>query len=543
MGNRRTKAICPICKAVFASKKSLSLHAEAVRHTPGLRIHQSKYINDHQRRLKVQKPNVSASIANVFANETIPGAFLQKLVSENRSAFGFAVRLPDGKIDVEKFFKDDVKDAEKMFKDLTQILDNTKKQPLMLSMHDFRNEFDEDEVMPLSILRDSKNNPILCLAAEGDFPAYTGKFPEYPETEGFSEAYKFVYTWLGPKIEQVYSMVGNDLTKTVAYLKSEQFKKDFAAQIGHRASIHFMPSQGDPFVIEKNDIGIDATWGNASNAYGYTESAIAAATPEPAKAEAPKPRTSKYADSPTEPAAPAAPAAAPPPVPQNNPPPVPATPTDKVADEITWIDWTPPANLQGKALKEAYRSVNNGQLPDDWDKRPTIKIKATNVVKSLKDLDKTAAGTTNGQRPTIYSLPVINGDKLKKMNEYVKKNLGDGSAPITDPTAIQLEIGKVPLFTNLCPHVKDIREIFHWRRGFLHAFVKEHPESATLAIAEALKELIAAEELLGKATAPQTQTGTEPAKPSETGPSVNPAPAVTPAPATPAEQPKKSKYA
>lgn len=486
-------------------------------------------------------PKFNTSIVNVFANETPPDTFLAKLLSENKSAFGMAVREPTG-IVVEKFPK--IENGQKAIDLLKDITSNTKKFPVMFCFHAFPAEFDEDEVQPYTILKDGKNNPILCVAVEGDFPNYAG------DEEGYSEAYKLVNDWLGPKIEGIYSLVGNNPTKTIEYLKGAQFASDFKKEFGFRASLSFMPSQGDPFTIEKNELGLKATWGDASQAYGYTEAAIAAATVEEKPVEQPR-KASKYATDP-------APAETKPPAPVPQSPSVPQvpaqpakTPAEQVAKEMVEVemDWTPPASLHGKKLKEAYRQNNNGILVTNWQDRPTIKIK---VKKPLTLPDKTASTTTTTNTPVandkgVYTMPVISGEKQKAINEVIQKRLGDGSAVIKDPKEAQKTEEKLAKFTELFPqHFKNIRGIEKLKTEFLFFLGKEHYEAVVLALIEAraeirrLDDIIASnEKTLGELAGDKTQATTSPVNPPST-----PSPDPVKEPVVPAATaPKKSKYA
>lgn len=475
------------------------------------------------------KPLNTSSIVQVKSGEVIPPTLLRKLAEENKSAFGLVVREPD-RLVVEKFHKLD--DIDKQMKFLDTLMEGTKKFPRMFIFHDFAPEFDEDETMPWTVLKDSKGNPLLVVAIEGDFPKHVDN--EY------SESYMLMHDWLGPKIESMFKLVGNSPAKLLEYLHSAQFENDFVQVIGHRGVIGFMPTIGDPWVMEKNEIGVvgkTPAWGSASNAYGYTESVIAAATPakeEPAKiegkssryatAEEPKPEVQVPKVEPTKP-----------------------TPVEKVADDLqpAEIDWAPPQGVHGKSLKQAYRAVNNGVLPDNWRDRPTIRIKTKTSVKDFKEMPTLTGAkdmTKSDAKPTdnkVLTMPIISGAQQSKSIDFIKKYVGDSSAVIQDPIDAQKEEAKLAKFSQLVLKTGNLDEIDRWTTAFIFAFVKDNPETAALAIIELraalqskVKAVASADKKLGDLTGTEQVTEKPPA---ETPAQPLPAPAEEPG--------RKSKYA
>lgn len=480
------------------------------------------------------KPDYTTSIVQVKSGEVIPPTLLRKLVEENQSCCGFVVREPD-KLIVEKFHKLD--DVEKNYNFMLKIQESTRKYPAMFCFHSFPAEFDEDETMPFVVIKDSKGNAQLVIAVEGDFPAHTN--------DEYSEPYNLMYDWLGPKIEDMYKLVGNNPTKLFDYLHSAQLQNDFKQVFGHRGVLGFMPSTGDPFVIEQNDLGITGPWGSASNAYGYTESAIAAATPVVTAPAQPAVKKSRYADD-----SDVTPAPKPEVIPPKVEPAAPKDPAEKVAASLQpeEIDWSPPKGVHGKSLKAAYRAVSGG-LPKDWRDRPTIRIQAKKSVKDLKELPSLGVKDMKATEPKpvdkILSMPVISGAQQSKAVDMIKKYLGDGSGVIEEPLKAQEQESKLAKFSELVLKTGKVEEILRWKTEFVFAFVKENPETSALAIIElrnelrkfwlaakagdkTLKELVGSEQVTEKPVEAQPQPGPTPT-PSE----------------VPVVQPefKKSKYA
>lgn len=432
-------------------------------------------------KMQANKPMYTASIAQVQSNQTIPATLLRKLAEENQSAFGLCVREPD-KMIVEKFHKLDGLEKQNAF--LDKLMDSTKKYECMFCFHAFPTEFDEDETMPWTVLKDSKGAPLLVVAIDGDFPKHTDN--------EFSEAYVLMNDWLGPKIEDMYKVVGNSPQKLFEYLKSSQFANDFAQTLGHRGSLSFMPSVGPPFVVEKNDIGlVSPEWGSVTNAYGYTESAIAAATPAADKPATPAAKASRYVDD-ALPATPPKPEVIPP---AADPKPV-TDPGEKVAADLQpeEIDWTPPQGVHGKPLKAAYRAVNNNVLPDNWRDRPTIRIRTKKSVKDFKEMPSLTGAKDMKIEPAkvdskILTMPIISGQQQEKAVDFIKKYVGDGSAVIDDPIESQKQELKLAKFSSLVLKSGKLDEILRWKTEFVFAFVKDNPETSALAIIEMRNEL------------------------------------------------------
>jgi len=476
------------------------------------------------------KPAYTHSIVEVKAGEVIPETFLRKLCSEHGSCVGLVVREPN-KLEVEKFHE--MGDAAERFTLLNGVNLGTKKYLRQFVFGAFPEEFDEDECQPWVVLKDSKGNPLLTVSCEGDFPVTTSK-------EGESEAYVVMHTDLGPKIEAMYQLCGNNPQKLFDYIRSAQFTADVNKIYAFRGAFALMPTIGDSIMLgnfrEEGKGGADYEWGTASFNHGYTDPVIEAATaeaaPVPVKA---KPR-SKYAEEPEAEPKPSVPA-----VPLKTEPET--DPIKKAADAIgDTVNWSPPKNLHGKALKKAYRDML-GELPDNWQNRPSFKLKAKDSVSSLKELDQTTA-KQNAQpkdmrepAPTVI-LPVIDGKMQEKAVNMIKKYLGDGSALIKDPLEAQRQEANIPEFSELFLKSGDLKEVRAWPRSFRLAFIKENPEAAEAWIAQLQRDAINREsavkdgdKTLGELTE-STITPVPDSKPS-TPLKVEP----------PAPEPRRSKYA
>lgn len=492
----------------------------------------------------ISKPPFTQSLAFIKANDTLPAALLLKLLSENRSFVGLAVRESTG-ITVEKF--DDIDDdtIEKHVKEFSGILDSTKKFDRLFCFGNCPEEWDGAEVQPWVILKDSKDKPLLVIAVEGDLPDHTGDGKT-------SEPWNYVREILGPKVEEMYSLLGNDPTKLITWLKSSGFKKDLEAATGHRVILEVLPATGDAFMVGKNEIGIESSWGRVSNAYGYTDSAIEAATPAKAEAPAaPEKKRSKYATE--EPAAPAvkpavAPATTPAPaIPKVSPPA--AGPIAAAAEKNGhWEDV--PRNIHGKKKKAFIRGLCNGELPPKWDNMTRVWVTHTSAVSSLEELPKLGV-TANGvkdmkgdaPKPVVKGDgPVISGEQQAAANEFVKKYLDGSSNRIGHPLEAQKEEARYPVFSELMRKTMPtgLDDLITWPVTALKSFLLTHPELALLMVIELRRDrenrkatMAAGDKKLGELT------GTE-----------APAPTILPAsapltPSAPLAEPekKRSKYA
>lgn len=438
--------------------------------------------------MSVKKPAYSSSIVQVTKDHTIPETLLHKLVTENPTALGIAVRDQKG-ISVERHKL--TEGPAETINWLKKIESKVKPYSRMYTFHSYPADYDEDvELQPYVLLKTSNGSPLICVGIEGDFPKYVDT-----SADGFSEAYMLLNNWLGPKVLDMYKLLGNNPQKIYDFLRTEQFAKDFDDQIGYRGCLYFLPNTGEMFSQSKNEAGVDkADWGACSFAYGYTEPVIEAATAE-AKPEVPvapkevKAQKSKWADDDEPVVEPAKPVV----VPKVDDKPV-TSPTEKVAAETpTSQVLEPPKGMHGKPLKEWYRSVTGGELPIAWRERPkvTISVKPAKTEPAKTETAISASMTVALQQKQdkqsfTNSMPVISGEKLKAANEFVKKYLGDGSALITDPTEAGKMEAKLAKFAELMAGsgITSITDFQKMTTAFKFAFVAKHPEAAALALIE-----------------------------------------------------------
>lgn len=490
------------------------------------------------------KPAYTSSIVQVKAGQVIPPELLKKLCSENKTAFGYAVREPGG-IVVDKFQKVDL--PKDLFAEISNIMEGRKKFTTMFCFHAFPDEYDDDEVQPFTI-RDQKGNPILAIGIEGDFPQYIDGGPDK-----FSEAFMLMQNWLGPKIEDMHKLVGGSHQKLFDYLRSVQFQKDFANVIGHRGILSFLPSVGESFMIDKNELGLSSTWGDASNVYGYTEAVQEAGTNEKVEEPAPQPvpvqpRKSRYSTESNGSVQPS-----PTPAVQQPAPQVPK-PAEAPAVIETEEEMKPPSNFHGKKLKNWYRQTS-GVLPADWETRPAVKVKVKRslqkpetdtaisaALKAAQPKDMKAAAP----KPVGETMPIISGDMQKSAIEMIKKYLGDGSAVIDDPLKANEEEQKLATFVQLMAGagVKSIDDLQKWRASFIFAMTKQHPETMALAIIEQrniIRDLKAdGEKPMKDLTGTKTGTGTT--APASPQPAPSPQPEPEPAKVAAVAGVRKSRY-
>lgn len=439
----------------------------------------------------MNKPAYTSSVVQVKAGQVLPEELLKKLCSENKTAFGYAVR-ENGGIVVDKFQKVDLTDN--LFQEVSSIMEGRKKFTSMFCFHDFPDNYDDDECQPFVALRDAKGNPILTVGIEGDFPQYIDTSPDK-----YSEPFMVMQNWLGPKVEDMFKLVGGSYQKLFDYLRSSQFSKDFANVIGHRGVLAFLPTIGEAFMIDKNQLGLSSEWGQASNVYGYTEAVQEAGTNEPVPEiaapvpEPVKPKKSRYS---TESSG----TAQPQPVVQPQPAtlPVQQPKVDKPSLIETEEEMEPPRGMSGKKLKQWYREME-GLLREDWAQRPKIKVKVKRSVATQAPVTETAIGaalkaatlpkdmrSAQPPKPVGETLPIISGDMQKSANEFIKKHLGDGSAVIDDPVKANEDEQKLATFVQLMASsgVKSLDDLQKWRASFIFSFTKQYPETAALAIIE-----------------------------------------------------------
>lgn len=479
----------------------------------------------------MQKPDYTMSIVQVFPGDTIPAGLLLKLHSENQSAMGLVVR--DGNVlNIEKF--DEMDSVEDEVKETAKILENTKKHHRMLCFSSFLAKFDTAEVQPWTVLKDSKGNALLVVACEGDFPGRS--------VDGHSEFYSLMHEYLGPKIEGLYKLLGNDMKKLIPYLQTAEFRADLDNVFAHRAVFEFLPNEGDPFTYGKNAIGGEFKWGRASNIYGYSESAQEAATPATAE---PEKKRSKYANDTPDTALPdgvhRVPDKAPAPVtdpPKADPKPDPIA--TAAAAAVKGHHVTIPSNLHGKRKKAFIRNLLNDDLPPDWDNMTKVWVEHQGTVNSLADLSKTAVAPIDMKGDAPKPVPVISGKEQAEVVGWIKKFLDGQSNRIDNPLEIQKIESKLPVFTELAALPTGLDDVDSWSASIMAAFIKSHPDSAWLLMLEYRQDRRKRKQLqlLGEKKLSEL-TGTEvPTKDSGTT-----APATATAGTASQSEFKKSKYA
>jgi len=479
--------------------------------------------------MSVAKPAYTMSINMIKAGHTIPDDLLKVLLTENRSAFGFVIRK-DGVLDVERFGKEiPMEDIDKDFSNCKDILKNTSAFDRMFCFGQFPENFEDVEIQPFMVLHNSKKQPLFAVAIEGDFPGRN-------IDDETSEFFGVMEEYLGPKIEDLYKLLGNDPKKLTEAMRSDTFAKDLSNLYSHRGVIAILPFEGDPIIHGKNELGGTFDWGSSSNVYGFS-----AAAPIVQEQQQPQKRRSKYAtseDTPTE----NKPPEAKPSVPQVIPP-APTDPVEKVAQEVVEERTeSPPANLHGKRLKQWYRSITGGDLPENWLKRPSVKVKNKKVLKDLKELGQTAIGTTVKEPVTATKtddnlLPVMNGEQIKASTEWIKKHLDANSNATSNPLEMQKIEAVLPVFSEIHPGIADWRT---FETSGILALIKSHPEAAWLMFIEARRKVLELESLKNLGDKKLSEiTGTAP--PAETKTTTTKTEPASPAPS--AHKPRLSKYA
>lgn len=529
MGNGASHSRCQFCGERFRSTSALHNHRIAKGHmTRTMELPSSA----HRTETKMQhgKPEYSYSHAIIKAGHTMPEALLSKLIAENRTAIGCGIRTQKA-MEKEVFFPAaEGKSVEETLAFMKQWMEATKAFTRLVSFHSLPEEFDEDvEIMPWAPIKDSKGNSMLYVAIDGDFPQHIDSSSDH-----FSESFKVLGEFLGPKVDTIYGTSGNRPDKLFEYLKSDDFGRDFEQIVGHRGVLTFLPVTGEAFVQGKNEIGVRGDWGLASVAYGYTETVTETASPAAVEV---KPKVtsgkSKYVTE-DQPALPSAPQ------PGSSPPAVPGN--DLVEEEKVF---TPPLGLHGKKLKEWYRATG-GNLPSNWRDKPPVKVlvKKPKAAAPEKKADTAIAAALKAAE-VGKSMPILSGDKQKASMDFIKKFVVDGSAIISDPKETNEQEQKLAKWHELHGY-KDLSEVNRWTPAFLAAYVKEHPEAAWLLVLAFRSDLNRQAKVIdglvkGTVTAGElVKTGTE--APGTTTVPASPAPQPEPAPEKKVAAGGKSKY-
>lgn len=421
------------------------------------------------------------TILHIKAGSLAPTDMLQYLLSKKPNAVGFMVQEPDGA------------PLQTMNEDASNLdlptLENFQKEaqarPKSLYFGKLADGYNPEDIQPITV-EDPDNNKLLGIMFEGDISSVF-------DDKSHTEHHQYLHTILLPKVVSWFESFDGDVKEVMKQFERESFKKTLLASIGHRAVLHILPHEGHPYMFGKNSLIQMKDWGWVSHAEGYGVKAVEEATvlkpkvgygwggnKQPTKANAAKPTLSvapKVQD-----------AATPGTAPRSS---VPAVKVEKTILEGMFV--RPPSWLHKNDDVKLFYNILTGGHPATWKKRTPVtptqnleflevknydefkkyqldKMLVTSASMQTKE-ERLSSSATPGVVPPLElpvhgptdptPLPIIEGDKLQSVLDYVAKYLDGSSKEISDPAEIQKTEKEIHPFTEQVG-LKGLEETMNW---------------------------------------------------------------------------------
>jgi hypothetical protein len=406
--------------------------------------------------------------------KAVPKAFIEVVVKNNNACTGLAL-VEEGKGRVDFAREPAIGTADSIMELLETVRDSD-------SMHYYGSgEYHTDDIPPQVLLTDSKGNAILVCMAEGDFS-------NWGEAESaHSDAWLMIQKFLRPKIEMLWELVEQDLTKLFKALRNPTIVTEINNAILTRGIISLMSASGEFFSYCRGDEH-KYPWGWASQSYGYKEGTTADESKKlsikeqiEAKRKGKETTKTMVQDSPSTDAA--------------------AITKEEVETGVETVELVyPPAGITKiSKLEKWYRTKNKGILPDGWQQRVGVPVQRTikdfaTAKAVLSDEERvanrankdttthhiTAATPTEVEQVVREELPIID----KKVIDDVSAFMGqDGvietfdfiETPIIDPRFMQLTEIKTPTMAETIGVPGGLRGVL-WSKEKMTELASKHPE-------------------------------------------------------------------
>lgn len=348
-----------------------------------------------------------AVIATKFPEQTIPKAYVDKILPTYKTCIGYAVPTEKGTIEVFQ--------SNGTVEDYSGVAEVMKDNPRITTFYFGLNDadFHEDDLQPFIILKNDEGQPIMVAFLEGDFSNF------HQAESARSDEFFAVDEHLRDKITELYHENGKDMDKLIEKLDGASFRRDLQQVIVSRGHIVLMTGSGKTIVFNKNNKqGMEFPWGEVSNCLDYTEEKV----PE-AGVDKPKLKLKTKA-------------------PPFSTPSVPSVEKQKDTETKhipTEAKFYPPQNRSGKDLKKWYRTHYQGHFcPNDWEKRPGIpesKLAADSHLRVKKDLaaldtlKKTDTAIPASAGMTTEPVPLIGPEAKEAFKTNVLPNLNEFLSP------------------------------------------------------------------------------------------------------------------
>lgn len=413
----------------------------------------------------------SAVVVFKEKGKVLPDAFLEKVLKENPSGFGYAFCADDqpGEVLVSPGASatlEEVKEVQNTF-DSSAILfcfcktDNT----------------DTTDVQPFKIITDDKEKVLLAGVLEGEYTIY-GE-PKSPKPASHFALFKHV----GPRLNQLHRLVKGDVNGFIEELSSQVQQDEFTSMSlkGEHSVIALMFPNGKVLTFTGNCELSEFPWGWTSNTYGYTETAELSAK-DRMKAILAKKKAEKAATSDTKEAV----------VEKEVDLPITATKTDTAVPDNVYVQC--PKEINGNKNIRNFYIKHAGFQPSGYKKKPKVLVqkKTNETIKDLKDprlaavatdpdKERTKVGGTTIIRASSSKepddLPIIPTEQIKDIREnFLQRRtiLDASSQKIPDPKSIQDREAKWPSFTEKAGI--SLEDTLNWPFPELVVLAKTNPE-------------------------------------------------------------------
>jgi hypothetical protein len=212
---------------------------------------------------------MSGVIIRKDAGQVMPIDYIEKACAANQSFWGVAFPST-GKLSYdlagEKPTPEIVDENQKAFQEY----------PVVLYLGSASKDYSPDIQQPF-VLLGPVEDPLMVGFLDGDFKNYEDK--ANPKHTG---EYICVQRYLKPKLEKLFRLCGNDLSKLVEEINADDFETDMDRTYGIHGTVVLLTATGECFEFAKNTNQQNYPWGWTSQNYGYTEEEPAKMEPTPA---------------------------------------------------------------------------------------------------------------------------------------------------------------------------------------------------------------------------------------------------------------------
>lgn len=453
-------------------------------------------------------------IISKAAGQLIPDDFLQRVLKDFQSGFGYAIFDTVGQND-----EGIPADEKRIFcESMAGAIDLTTFNELQANAKDasalffFANNGPDDgtwsaaDIQPYVYEADGK--VIVAGFIEGDFNAYD-------TVKGSTEHRVLWDSHVVPILTKAFKYAGGNIDNFVEDISDSTTEKTLLNTASHRGVFALLCANGATVTFAQNDLGGEFEWGAVSNTLGYSD---APAEPEPVKTPEPEPEQKKPSvlkrfsaivktSAPSEPAPPKAePEKLPDGVHKVTPKAPDAVIVNASVPSVKTLTALPkkitvPPGLHGKKRKQWFRSAlglnSRDSLPVGWETMKEIVI--TPKTMKLGDLQAEKASSIPAAAPTPTTPPpaekpeekrpmVLPAEVRHKVNEHILKFLDNKSNVIPSPQEIVDIEKRHKSFTEQLGIT--LEEVLRWPTPAVADLIMKFPFAGALLFSELRRNLV-----------------------------------------------------